>query len=149
MLYKWDAWGREKSQILGIYLKFCEFEGRAHVGRVHSRDTHQRLYLDIPPAQTTAFTKVRDVGLITGMLTVKFVLLIPHWFWGPRRSCRHRLEWKNPNKVKAISQRNGTNEVSCWSLLFFCLPKCHFITIYYHAFPTCLCESWVGTVSAP
>lgn len=31
----------EMSQILGVYLKFCEFEGRICVGRVHSQDTHQ------------------------------------------------------------------------------------------------------------
>lgn len=38
------------SQILGVYLKFCEFEGRIYVGRVHSQDTHQQLCLGIPPS---------------------------------------------------------------------------------------------------
>lgn len=32
------------------------------------------------PVQTPMFTKVSGVGFIIGMLTVKFVVLIPHWF---------------------------------------------------------------------
>lgn len=32
------------------------------------------------PVQTTVFAKVSGVGLVIGMLTVKFVLLIPHCF---------------------------------------------------------------------
>lgn len=64
------------SQKLEIYLKFCEFEGRICVGRVHSQDISVTLPGYPPPAQTTVFTKVSGVGLVTGVLTVKFVLIL-------------------------------------------------------------------------